>query len=104
MRPDEARPKNYTPRRPKAGRQKSPPPKLPNGAVESRPSTESDPLDPPLSVLVKLGSIAVHSDEMLSPDGHAFDKTALEQLLQDVEVVAWLAAMQSQALVPLKRK
>jgi hypothetical protein len=56
---------------------------------------------PPLSLLAKLGSIAVHAEEMLSPEGHAFDKTALEQLLKDPEVVAWIKDMG--ALLPRKR-
>lgn len=54
-----------------------------------------------LSLLVKLGSIAVHADEMLSPDGHAFDRTAIETLLKDPEVTAWIKKMG--VLLPRKR-
>lgn len=57
----------------------------------------------PVALLVKLGSIAVHVDEMMSPDGHQFDKTTLEVLLRDAEVVEWLAAMDKLALIPRKR-
>lgn len=56
---------------------------------------------PPLSLLVKIGSIAVHADEFFSPGGHEFDKTALQQLLHDPEVVAWIKQMGP--LLPRKR-
>lgn len=58
---------------------------------------------PSLSLLCKLGSIAVHTDEMLSATGHEFDRTAIESLLTDPEVSAWLAEMQADGLVPQKR-
>ena len=61
------------------------------------------PLEPSPSLLCKLGSIAVHAEEMLSPIGHAFDKSALESLLQDVEVQLWLKRMDFLALLPKKR-
>lgn len=71
----------------------------------------SDPLKPPLSLLVKLGSIAVHCEELLAPPrldkkrghvgGHEFDKTAAEQLLNDPEVKAWIKQMG--AFMPVKR-
>ena len=64
----------------------------------------NSPKDPPMSLLVKLGSIAVHADEMLSSDGHVFDRVVTEQLIRDPEVVAWLAAMNKLALIPKKRK
>lgn len=68
------------------------------------PPTKTDPLAPGLGLLVKLGSIAVHADEMFSDDGHHFDKVALQQLLVDQEVVAWIAKMTEMAMVPRKRK
>lgn len=55
----------------------------------------------PISLLVKLGSIAVHADEFLSPKGHDFDKIALQQLLIDPEVVEWLKSMKT--MLPVKR-
>lgn len=61
-------------------------------------------LAPELTLLVKIGSIAVHADEMLSSDGHAFDRIALQSLLTDPEVVAWLNKMDAAAMVPKKRK
>ncbi len=57
----------------------------------------------PMSLLCKLGSIAVHADEMLSPGGHEFDRVALMGLLKDQEVVAWLESMGKMAMIPKKR-
>lgn len=62
-----------------------------------------DPLKPSLSLLVKLGSIAVHVEEMLSPKGHDFDKTAIDSLLTDAEVIEWRKAMDNMAMLPVKR-
>jgi hypothetical protein len=61
----------------------------------------SDPLRPSASLLCKLGSIALHAEELFSPRGHHFDKTALEVLLNDYEVREWITAMG--ALLPKKR-
>lgn len=58
---------------------------------------------PSMSLLCKLGSIMVHAEEALSPTGHEFDKTALDQLLTDPEVVAWRRQMESAAMLPVKR-
>jgi hypothetical protein len=63
----------------------------------------ANPLRPPVTVLVKLGSIAVHVDEMLSPRGHPVDKVALQTLLDDAELKDWLAQMSAMAMLPLKR-
>jgi hypothetical protein len=60
-------------------------------------------LKPELTLLVKLGSIAVHADEMLSPNSHQFDVAAMQTLLEDLEVKEWLKEMQKMALVPVKR-
>jgi hypothetical protein len=60
--------------------------------------------NPSVTLLVKLGSIAVHADEMMSDDGHKFDRIALQGLLADPEVAAWLQAMGKMAMLPLKRK
>lgn len=60
-------------------------------------------LKPPPSTLVKLGSIAVHVEEMLSPKGHDYDRIAIEQLLKDAEVVEWIKAMDKMAMLPVKR-
>ena len=62
-----------------------------------------DAHQPSLSLLGKLGSIAVHADELLSPDNHHFDRMAMVSLLNDSEVQAWIKAMHDQALLPVKR-
>lgn len=64
---------------------------------------DGGPLKPSMSLLVKLGSIAVHCDEMLSPVGHELDRVATQQLLNDPEVSAWIKAMAKMALLPKKR-
>lgn len=51
----------------------------------------------------KLGSIAVHVEEMLSPKGHHFDRAALQTLLEDVEVQGWISEMDAMAFIPKKR-
>lgn len=62
-----------------------------------------DMLKPSAALLCKLGSIAVHAEELLSPDGHQFDREALATLFADVEVRAWIAQMDTAAMVPKKR-
>ena len=62
-----------------------------------------DPLKPEPSLLVKLGSIAVHAEELVSSNGHEFDRDALATLLADPEVQAWRKAADELALLPLKR-
>lgn len=59
--------------------------------------------DPPVTLLIKLGSLAVHVEEMLSSQGHPFDRDVIFQLLADPEVKDWLAAMDRLALLPKKR-
>ena len=54
------------------------------------------------TLLCKIGSIVVHADEMLSEDGHDFDKIALKQLIEDPEVKAWVKEMG--CMLPQKRK
>lgn len=63
----------------------------------------TEALKPSATVLAKLGSIAVHAEEMLSPLGHGFDKIALQSVLADPEVVEWLDGMRKLALLPEKR-
>lgn len=58
---------------------------------------------PSITLLVKLGSIAVHADEMLSSNGHAFDRIALQGLLADPEIREWIEEMDRLAMVPKKR-
>lgn len=63
----------------------------------------ANPLHPPITVLVKLGSIAVHVEELASPTGHHFDKIAVASLLNDPEVKDWIAQMNAMAMIPRKR-
>lgn len=62
-----------------------------------------DPLKPTTLLLVKLGSIAVHAEELLSPKAHTFDMHALRTLLESADVQAWLKEMADMAFVPVKR-
>ncbi len=62
-----------------------------------------DPLKPNPALLCKLASIAVHTDEMLSPTGHHFDRGALLSVLNDEDVEAWIAAMTKMGMAPMKR-
>lgn len=63
-----------------------------------------DCLKPKTSILIKLGSIAVHADEATGKNAHEFDVTALRALLQDNEIIAWLKQMDEMALIPKKRE
>lgn len=63
----------------------------------------ANPLKPNVTLLVKLGSIAVHVEELASPTGHHFDKIAVASLLNDPEVKEWIAQMNAMAMIPRKR-
>ena len=63
-----------------------------------------DPFKPPVTTLVKLGSIVVHFDEATMPGGHQFDMHTARTLLEDHEVKAWLEAMNKMAMLPVKRR
>lgn len=52
---------------------------------------------------IKLASIAVHAEEMLSIGGHDFDRQAILGLLQDPEVRAILDAKENAVFLPVKR-
>jgi hypothetical protein len=69
---------------------------------ESRDRALKD-LTPSLPVLITLGSIAVHAEELLSPDGHPFDQKAIESLLSQPELKAWISRMDGMAFLPKKR-
>lgn len=59
--------------------------------------------EPSVNVAIKLASIAVHAEEMIGPGGHHFDLSTIQALLQDAEVVAYLAELDALALLPKKR-
>ena len=72
--------------------------------MKPTPVKKEGPTNPSVLLLIKLGAIAVHVDEMIenkfSPDSFLFDKSALDTVFDD-EVRAWIKAMGP--LLPLKR-
>ena len=68
-----------------------------------REQDKPDPLKPSATLLIKLGSMVVHYEELLSSKGHAFDRLALNTLIADEEVKAWFAEMNKMAFLPIKR-
>lgn len=63
----------------------------------------SDPMCPSASLLVKLSSVVVHAAEMISDHASPLDRAALETVLYDEEVAAWITAMSKVALAPVTR-
>ncbi len=63
-----------------------------------------NPLKPSTSLLCKLGSIIVHTEEGYSPSGHGFDVVVLGSLLSDPEIVKWMEEMRKMAFLPVKRR
>ncbi len=62
-----------------------------------------DALKPSAQLLIKLGSIIVHQQELNSCHGHYMDRVALDTLLQDSDVKKWMREMDESALLPKKR-
>jgi hypothetical protein len=61
-------------------------------------------LKPNATILIKLGSIYVHTKEGLdNKKGHPFDILALKQLLEDEELKEWIKQMDNLALIPKER-
>lgn len=56
-----------------------------------------------LALQAKVGSILAHVEEGLSAKGHPFDWTAVESLMGDPGVVAWLEGLRDMSLLPEKR-
>lgn len=59
-----------------------------------------------LPLLVKLGSIAVHADEITENDGkntEPVDIAAIRSLLSDPDILAWIAEMSAAGFLPVKR-
>ena len=61
-------------------------------------------LKPSPTLLIKLGSLIVHYQELNSDDGHTFDKMTIDSLLTDPEVTEWIREMNTLAFLPQKRK
>lgn len=72
--------------------------------MATRKPKETDALEPRLSLLVKLGSIAVHAGDLLSPSGHEFDRQAIAAILGDAEVVDWIGTMTRRGHLPVRRR
>lgn len=66
-------------------------------------ATTKDPLTPRASLLIKLGSLIVHHEELASPKGHQFDQVAIDSLRRDPEVIEWFNQMNKMAFLPVKR-
>lgn len=62
-----------------------------------------DVLKPTPKLLIKLGSIIVHQQELNSSNGHYLDKVTLDSLLEDEEVKEWMKGMDKMAFLPVKR-
>ena len=62
-----------------------------------------EPQAPEFSLLVKLGSIVRHAEEAVGPGGHGLDELTVRALLEDPDVVEWMAAMDRLGLLPVKR-
>lgn len=60
-------------------------------------------LNPTMSLLIKLGSLISHYQEYTSKDGHPFDKSAIDSLNNDREVMEWMKTMNKMSLLPAKR-
>lgn len=61
---------------------------------------------PSLSLLIKLGSIIVHADELTQNEGrdaHEFDVTVIRQLLADPDVTEWITEQTKAGFLPVKR-
>jgi len=56
-----------------------------------------------ISLFVKLASIAVHAEELISDNGHIVDRSALQTLLSDKEVREMFDNEEYKPLLPLKR-
>lgn len=63
----------------------------------------SDPLKPSANILIKLGSLVVHYEELNSPRGHHFDQGAIDTIMRDEELKEWFRQMNELAFLPVKR-
>jgi len=62
-----------------------------------------DPLKPPAATLVKLGSLVVHYEEWTSGEGHELDKSAIDSLRNEPDVIQWFEEMSKMSMLPVKR-
>lgn len=64
---------------------------------------EKDVLKPSAQLIIKLGSIIVHQQELHSANGHYMDQYALDTLLEDKQVKEWMTEMDKMGFLPVKR-
>ena len=62
-----------------------------------------DPLKPSPALLIALGSLIVHYEELTSPNGHPADKAAIDSLRNLPDVKEWFDIMTQKAFLPVKR-
>jgi len=62
-----------------------------------------DIFKPSPQLLIKLGSIIVHYEELNSPHGHQLDDAAIKALMLNEDVLEWFEGMKKMALLPVKR-
>lgn len=74
-----------------------------NNADAKETAASLKPMNPSISLLIKLGSIVVHADEYTSAGSHDVDREAIRSGLMDDDVQAWIAEMTKLAFLPLKR-
>lgn len=63
----------------------------------------NDALKPSPQLLIKLGSIIVHYEELNSPNGNKVDEAAIKGLMLNEDVIEWFKQMREMALLPVKR-
>jgi len=64
---------------------------------------QTDPLKPNPQLLIKLGSLITHYEEFNSKDGHSLDRSAIDSLTSNEDVIEWMKQMNELAFLPVKR-
>lgn len=62
-----------------------------------------DPLKPSPALLIAIGSLVAHYEELTSPHGHPADKVAIDSLRNHPDVKEWFDEMSRKAFLPVKR-
>ena len=62
-----------------------------------------DELKPTPQLLIKLGSLITHYQEWTSKGGHQLDKSAIDAIEKDEDVIQWMKQMDDNAFLPKKR-
>lgn len=61
-------------------------------------------MEKPTSLLIKLGSLAIHVEEMFGSNGHQFDVEVIKTLLNDAEIRDFLDNPEMAVFLPIKRR